>query len=128
MSGGVRFSFLADGDCVGGATGSQARTHQPRGAVGGGGPAGGSVTSVGSWRQGRRVCTPSWLVPTQEPPTQSRGEASAWPPGAAQASAAVALPPGPAVGGVCAQRVRVCVLCRPACSRTCVCVRGRGVK
>ena len=85
------------------------------------------MTSVGSWRQGRRVCTPSWLVPTQEPPTQSRGEASAWPPGAAQASAAVALPPGPAVGGVCAQRVRVCVLCRPACSRTCVCVGGVGV-
>ena len=57
MSGGFRFSFLADGDCVGGATGSQARTHQPRGAVGGGGPAGGSVTSVESEPIGQpRLC------------------------------------------------------------------------
>lgn len=86
-------------------------------------PAGGSVSSVGSSRQGRRVCTPSWLVPTQEPPAQSRGR-PARPPGADQRVRSSGPASGAPPGGV---RVCVRVLCRPARLRTAVCVGGRGV-
>ena len=72
------------------------------------------MTSVGSCRQGWWVCAPSWLIPTQEPPTQGRGEASAWPPGADQSLRSG----GPASGASC---------WRCVCVRVCACALQTGL-
>ena len=128
-----RFSFLAGGDCVGGATGSHARTRQPQGAVGGGGPHRRVCEQRGLLEAGPAAVYPQLARPDPGTPSSELRGGQRGRQELTSASAAVTPRLGSPAGGVRTACVCVCVrvhacVCVHVCVHVyvcmCVCVRA----